>query len=113
MQNQIKYQKERLEMKIFYGILVSVLLLSNNSFAQYSASKNAQYLAVIKAVSNYKINDEEEIVQVEKLRENSSFNQKLQKMMAKLTNSRNKDSKNRKVLQILENAGKEIYDTLE
>ena len=73
----------------------------------------AAMLAIMNPDDNYKINDEEEIVQVEKLRENSSFNQKLQKMMAKLTNSRNKDSKNRKVLQILENAGKEIYDTLE
>jgi len=100
-------------MKIFYVILFSVLLLSNNSFAQYSGSKNAQYLAVIKAVANYKIDDEEEINHVEKLRENNNFNRKLQNMMQKLTNSRNKDSKNRRVLQVLENAGKEIYEILE
>ena len=88
-------------------------MLSNNSFAQYSSSKNAQYLAVIKAVANYKIDDEEEVRQIEKLRENESFNRKLQNMMTKLSNSRNKDSKNRHVLQILEQAGKEIYDILE
>ncbi len=100
-------------MKIFYVILFSVFFVSNNTFAQYSSSKNAQYLATIKAVANYKIDDEEEIVQVEKLRENSNFNRKLQNMMTKLSNSRNKDSKNRRILQILEDAGKEIYNILE
>ncbi|MBP5399868.1 MAG: hypothetical protein J6Y53_05600 [Alphaproteobacteria bacterium] len=100
-------------MKIFYIILFSVLLLPTSTNAQYSNSKNAQYLAVIKAVANYKIDDEEELSHVEKLRENDNFNHKLKNMMAKLSNTRNKDSKNRRILQILEEAGKEIYDILE
>ncbi len=91
---------------------VTVLTVSDVN-AQYSASKDAQYLAVVKAVANYKINDEENLRQVEKLRENEAFNRKLQKMLEKLSNSRTKDTTNRKVLQILERAGKDIYDLLD
>ena len=61
---------------------VTVLTVSDVN-AQYSASKDAQYLAVVKAVANYKINDEENLRQVEKLRENEAFNRKLQKMLEK------------------------------
>lgn len=91
---------------------VTVLTVSDVN-AQYSASKDAQYLAVVKAVANYKINDEENLRQVERLRENENFNRKLQKMLEKLSNSRTKDTTNRKVLQILERAGKDIYDLLD
>ena len=100
-------------MKIFPIILFCLTIFSHDVSAQYSATKDAQYLAVIKAVANYKINDEEEIDQVQKLRENENFNRTLQKMMNKLSNDRNKDAKNRKVLQILKKAGKEIYEILE
>ncbi len=100
-------------MKILPVIMAAAMLAAGDVNAQYSANKEAQYLAVVKAVSNVKINDEENLRQVEKLRENTRFNEKLQKMLNKLDNSRNKDSKNRKVLQILERAGKEIYDLLD
>ncbi len=100
-------------MKILPVIMSAAMLAAGDVNAQYSASKEAQYLAVVKAVANVKINDEENLRQVEKLRENTRFNEKLQKMLNKLDNSRNKDSKNRKVLQILERAGKEIYDLLD
>lgn len=92
--------------------ILSALLYSISAQAQYSSTKNAQYLATIKAVANYKINDEEEIDNVEKLRQDANFNRKLQKMLNKLQNSKNKNSDNKKVLKILEDAGKEIYDIL-
>ena len=50
---------------------------------------------------------------MEKLRENEKFNRDLYSMVQKLDNSRRKDSTNRKVLQILENAGKQLQDLLE
>lgn len=98
----------------FLGVLtfLSFLLCSYAAQAQYSSSKNAQYLATIKAVANYKINDEEEYRNVEKLRQDARFNEKLQSMLNKLQNSRNKNSDNKKILKILEDAGKEIYDIL-
>ncbi|MBR1648840.1 MAG: hypothetical protein IJ689_04500 [Alphaproteobacteria bacterium] len=100
-------------MRILPVIMAVTMLAAGDVNAQYSASKEAQYLAVIKAVSNYKINDEENLRQVEKLRENENFNRKLQRMMNKLSNTRTKDTTNRKVLQILERAGKEIYELLD
>ena len=93
-------------------ILLAILLLSCNAHAQFAATKDAQYLAVIKAVADYKIDDEEKLKDVEALRQNANFNRKLQKMLEKLSNSKNKNSENRRVLQILERAGKEIYDVL-
>lgn len=94
------------------AIAFSLLFMSSGSNAQMAASKEAAYLATITAVSAYKINDEENLKKVEDLRQDKRFNEKLQKMLDQLQNSRTKDTKNRKILKILENAGKEIYDLL-
>ena len=91
---------------------LSVAFLTFSAEAQYSSTKNAQYLATIKAVANYKINDEEEFSNVEKLRQDARFNEKLQSMLNKLQNSKTKNSDNKRILKILEDAGKEIYDIL-
>ncbi len=93
---------------IFFGLVI----FSTGAQAQYSSTKNAQYLATIKAVANYKINDEEEFRNVEKLRQDARFNEKLQTMLNKLQNSKTKNSDNKRILKILEDAGKEIYDIL-
>ncbi len=100
-------------MKILPVILAAVTLAAGDVNAQYSASKEAQYLAVVKAVADFKINDEEHLRKMEKLRENERFNRKLYDMIQKLDNGRIKNSKNRKVLQILEDAGKQLYDLLD
>lgn len=99
-------------MRMFSLVFLAVFLMASPVSAQMSASKDAQYLATIKAVANYKIDDEEEIRNVERLRANEAFNRQLQKMMEKLQNTRTKNSKNQQVLQILKRAGKEIYDIL-
>lgn len=100
-------------MKILPIILAVATLAAGDVNAQYSASKEAQYLAIVKAVADYKIDDEEHLRKMEKLRENEKFNRDLYSMIQKLDNSRRKDSTNRKVLQILENAGKQLQDLLE
>ena len=84
----------------------------NNSSAQFAADKDAAYLATLKAVADFKINDEEELENVNRLRQDQQFNRKLYQMVQKLSNSRNKDSKNQRVLRILKKAGKDIYDEL-
>ena len=94
-------------------IVLALFLCCSSANAQFSASKDAQYLATIKAVSNYKIEDEEFSRDIEKLRQNKAFNEKLQKMLNKLSNRRTKDTTNRKVLQILEDAGEQIYKLLD
>ena len=100
-------------MKILPIILAVATLAAGDVNAQYSASKEAQYLAIVKAVADFKIDDEEHFRKMEKLRENEKFNRDLYSMVQKLDNSRRKDSTNRKVLQILENAGKQLQDLLE
>ena len=84
----------------------------NNSSAQFAADKDAAYLATLKAVADFKINDEEVLENVNRLRQDQQFNRKLYQMVQKLSNSRNKDSKNQRVLRILKKAGKDIYDEL-
>ena len=81
--------------------------------AQYSSQNEAKYIATLKAVVNYKIDDQENIRDIEALRQNRQFNQKLQRMLNKLSNERTKDSKNRQVLRILEKAGEDIYKLLD
>lgn len=96
-------------------MLVTVFLVCINivpAMAQFAAQKDAAYLATLKAVTDYKLNDEEIVQDMEKLRQNEKFNQDLHKMLDKLTNSRTKTGKNRRVYQILQRAGKEIYDEL-
>ena len=95
------------------AILLFLLLFVSPVQAQFSASKNAQYIATLKAVTNYKIDDEEINKDIEKLRQNKMFVERLQKMLDKLSNRRTKDSTNRKVLKILEKAGEDIYKLLD
>ncbi len=94
-------------------IAVAVFLGANSAEAQYSSQKEAQYLATLKAVVNFKIDDEERLKDVEALRQNQSFNRKLQRMLNKLSNARTKNSTNRQVLKILEKAGEDIYKLLD
>lgn len=100
-------------MKILPIILAVATLAAGDVNAQYSASKEAQYLAVVKAVADYKIDDEEHLKKMERLRENEKFNRDLYMMIQKLDNSRSKNATNRKVLQILENAGKQLQELLD
>lgn len=97
---------------LFLCLVLMVLCPLYQAQAQFAAQKEAAYLATLKAVTDYKINDEEVLQDMEKLRQNKKFNSDLQKMLDKLTNSRTKTAKNRRVYQILQRAGKEIYDEL-
>ena len=89
------------------GLAVAALgiLAAGGAAAQYSAQNEAKYIAMLKAVVNYKIDDQENIRDIEALRQNRQFNEKLQRMLDKLSNERTKDAKNRRVLKVLEQAG--------
>lgn len=101
-------------MKITYLPLIGFMLLSAlASEAQaFAASKEAEYIATLKAVVNYKINDEENLQDIEALRQDKRFLQDLQQMLNKLTNSRTKNTTNKRVQKVLEQAGKDIYNIL-
>ncbi len=65
---------------MFWGFCLSVIL-SWPASAQFAAQNEAKYIATLKAVVNYKIDDEENLSAVESLRENKMFNLKLQRMV--------------------------------
>ena len=101
-------------MKYFMFFLAGCLWMSFGipAQAQYASQKEADYMATLKAVTDYKMNDEENIKDIEKLRQDEKFNKKLQKMLDQLSNTRSKNSKNRRIYNILQKAGKDIYDEL-
>lgn len=101
-------------MKLLSILIVLALLTGiSNVEAQYSSQQKAANLAIVKAVANYKINDEEHLNDIETLRQDRNFNLKLQKMLNKLSNTRSKNSTNRQVLKILEKAGNDIERLLD
>lgn len=100
-------------MKKFLLLLILSCLLTSPAFAQYTAQKEAQYIATLKAVTDYKINDVENLKNVQKLREDARFNRRLSKMLEKLQNTRTKDSRNQRIYDILLKAGEEIYKELD
>ncbi len=98
-------------------IKISFLLLLSFIFiqpvcAQSSSQKDAAYIATLKAVADIKINDEENIKQMEQLRNDKQFNKKLNNMISHLNNSRSQDDKNRRIYKILIDAGRRIYNEL-
>lgn len=100
-------------MRCLFLALLFTVILSLPVSAQFAAQQEAQYMATLKAVVNYKIDDEENLRDIEALRENRRFNQKLARMMEKLQNTRTKNSTNRRVYNILLQAGKQIYNELD
>ena len=96
---------------LFFAFCFSVVL-SLPASAQFAAQNDAKYIATLKAVVNYKIDDEENLSAIESLRENQTFNRRLQRMLDKLQNTRTKNSTNRRVYNILLKAGKDIYNEL-
>lgn len=99
-------------MKTIWLVCILVVGIVSSADAQYSAQKEAMYIATLKAVVDYKINDEENLRDIEALRENERFKKDLMKMLAKLSNNRTKDSTNNRVYRIILKAGKDIYNEL-
>ena len=77
-------------MKIFYFILLAFLLQTPSASAQFASQKDASYIATLKAVIDFKMNDEENLKELELLRENKNFNRKLSQMISKLSNDKSK-----------------------
>lgn len=93
-------------------LVLFLCLVAVSASAQTAALNKAKYVAVLKVITDHKMNDAELKPDIDKLREYDRFQQDLRKMMAKLDNSRPSEAKNRRIMRILEKAGKEIYDEL-
>lgn len=87
-------------------------MVAMSAYAQTAALNKAKYVAVLKVITDHKMNDAELKPDIDKLREYDRFQQDLRKMMAKLDNSKPSEAKNRRIMRILERTGKEIYDEL-
>lgn len=98
--------------KFLLLIFLFVTFFSFRASAQYASQMDAAYLATLKAVMDYKIDDEENLKEMEELREDQRFNRKLQNMIDKLNNTRTKTGKDRRVYDVLLKAGKDIYNIL-
>ena len=83
-----------------------------DAMAQSATLNKAKYVATLKVVAEHKLNDDDLTKDLAKLRQSKKFKQDLNKMVEKLDNSRPSEAKNRKVMQILERAGREIYNEL-
>ena len=82
------------------------------AFGQSTSLNQAKYLATLQVVSKHKLNDESVVDDVNKLRKYEKFENELSKMVGKLDNSRPNEGRNKKIMRILERAGREIYNEL-
>ena len=95
-----------------YILLGLMLLLAVPAQAQMSSLTEVKYLATLKVVANYKMKDKSIEKDLEKLRESDRFKKELEKMIGKLNNSKSNDATDRRIMKILEQAGKDIYNEL-
>jgi hypothetical protein len=95
--------------KVLFFVLLFFPMIA---FGQASALNEAKYLATLQVISKHKLNDASVSDDVNKLRAYDRFEKELSKMVAKLDNSRPNEGRNRKIMRILERAGREIYNEL-
>jgi len=99
--------------KLIYAIaFLSGMLPAWGADAQFAAQSNAVYMATLKAVVDIKIEDEEIASDVQQLRENQRFLADLQRRLGRLQNTRTKNADNRRIFEILLQAGRDIDSIL-
>lgn len=101
-------------MKFFLFVIAACFMFSctESAFAQSSSQQEAANMAILYAVLNKKMKDEDIAKDLDSLRNNKRFIEKLEKKLAKLSNSKNSDAKNRQIRKILQDAGKDIDKSL-
>ena len=78
----------------------------------YGDQKEARNIKIVEAVAHYKLGDEKLREEMEKLDQNREYNKKMNKIMEKLSNDKRRDTKNREVVRILQDAGNKLYNLL-
>ena len=99
----------------FFTFLITVFQLMTFSVIAapvMSSQKEAAYFATLKAVLDYKMQDEKIKDDLEKLRQNKKFNAWLEKSLSELSNAKNKNGKNQNIYNILHDSGAQIYNQL-
>lgn len=80
--------------------------------AQMASLNKAKYVTVIRVVSEHQLDNKDIASDVDKLRDSAKFKQDLKKMLEKLDNEHPNTAKNHRVMRILEQAGRDIYNEL-
>lgn len=95
-----------------YFLISYLFLTAMPAQAQLASLSEAKYMAVLKIVVNYKMGDENIADDLDRLRESERFKKELEKIYKKLDNSKTSDATNRRIMRILEQAGKDVYNEL-
>lgn len=74
--------------------------------------KTARNLMILKEVADYKIGDEKLAKEFDNLEKTQEYHQKLGRILNKLSNKKLRNSKNREVIEILDDAGNKLYNLL-
>ena len=72
----------------------------------------ARNLLMLKEILDFKMQDATLAPEIEKLKQNREFNTKLYKALNQLDNKKSRNSKNQEVINILNDAGNRIYNSL-
>lgn len=98
--------------KLYLLIVLFSLVLTGTAHAQFAAQRDAANMIITKVIADYKLGDDEYLSDVNALREDQRFTQKLEKMLQELQNTHSKNSKNQRIVKILQDAGAEIDKVL-
>ena len=74
--------------------------------------KKARNILIVKQVADFKIGDEKLTKDFETVESTREFERKMEKIMENLSNRKMRDSKNREVINILNEAGDKLYNLL-
>ena len=89
-----------------------VLKMSRSYISTGGNQRKAFNIMILQEVASYKLGDEKLKKEVDGLRNNREYYDKLEKIKKKLSNGRISNTNNQEVLRILNDAGNRIYNLL-
>lgn len=78
----------------------------------YGDERTARNILIVKEVADFKLDDEKLQDEFAKVANSREYAQKMQRIMDKLSNKKLRNTKNKEVIRILDEAGKKIYNLL-
>lgn len=90
----------------------SGIKITRNYLKNSGNERIARNLLVVKKVADFKIGDEKYAKDFETVENTREFDRKMEKALSVLSNSKMRNSKNKEVIQILNEAGGKLYNLL-
>lgn len=95
------------------GVRDNLLLKVSRSYLRNTGDeKKARNILIVQRVADFKIGDEKLTKEFETVESTNEFERKMAKIMEKLSNKKMRDSKNKEVINILNEAGDKLYNLL-